>query len=124
VKYILLAYADPADPVDGRPPQPPRHGAAEFFQDRMRFQLAGTGELVSLEGLADDAHTRTLWRAPEGVRALDGLTGEGAGSLIGFGIVDCESHDRAIQIAAGVIAGMPGSIAVRPLMDSAGALDV
>ncbi|HEY0717391.1 MAG TPA: YciI family protein [Streptosporangiaceae bacterium] len=98
---------------------------ASFVQD-----LSDSGELVETRGLTAPAHARRLqWR--EGVPVVtDGPYPESEEVLAGYWIVECDSFDRATQIA-GRLAGTPGPeqlrerarVDVRPVAESRHELD-
>ncbi|GAA4896609.1 hypothetical protein LX16_1337 [Stackebrandtia albiflava] len=108
MRFALLAYAE----------------AAPELTDRIRDRLTASGELVHLVELADGGHTRTLSTGAAGVLARDGELDEPGRRLVAFGIVDCESYDRATHLAARLVSGLPGAVAVRPVMTTTGSLDV
>ncbi|HEV2086907.1 MAG TPA: YciI family protein [Cryptosporangiaceae bacterium] len=127
MKYIMLTYTDKAgwealneswDPSQGMPEE--MQAACDFYE-QLGKELIESGEFVATEGLADPSHTRTL-RKQDGVAvATDGPYAEAKEVLVSFAIVDCESHDRALEIAARVVEATGDTVEVRPIMDGAGA---
>ena len=70
-------------------------------------ELLDSGELVETRGLSAPVHTRRI-QLKEGVSVVtDGPYAEAEEVLAGYWIVDCESFDRATQIAAR-LTGCPG----------------
>ena len=121
MKYILMAYTnvkaweelqanwDPAAPM------PAEVQAACDFYEQLGKELVESGEFVAAEGLADPSHTKTLRKSPDGVIATDGPYAEVKEVLVSYSIVDCASHERAMEIAARVCDAVGDTIEVRPL---------
>jgi hypothetical protein len=83
-------------------------------------QLTESGELVGGEALADPANTRTV-RVQEGVPVItDGPLAEAKEHFGGYLIVECETIDRAVEIAAAWPSARFTPMEVRPIMDPAG----
>src|SRR6266511_1684942 len=84
-------------------------------------ELTESGELVGGEALADPSNTKTI-RVVDGVPAItDGPFAEAKEHLGGYLIVDCESAERAAEIALRWPSARFTPLEVRPLMDTAGA---
>src|SRR4051794_18662163 len=64
-------------------------------------ELAESGELVLSEGLGDPSLTRSV-SVRDGETTVDGPFPEAKEYLAGFHIVDVESEERALEIAARV----------------------
>ena len=89
--------------------------------DAIMKELTESGELVGGEALADPSNTRTI-RLVDGTPAItDGPFAEAKEHLGGYLIVDCESADRAAEIALRWPSARFTPLEVRPLMDTAGA---
>ena len=117
MKYMILAYASQQD-YDGMAgkaaPGQPAWSAEDFaamgaFMEKFNHDLAESGELVETRGLDAPVHTRRVsGRLQEGVPVVtDGPYAETQEVLAGYWIVECESFDRATEIAAR-LAGVPG----------------
>jgi hypothetical protein len=88
--------------------------------EALMAKLTETGELVSAEALADPSHTRTV-RIQEGAPVVtDGPLAEAKEHFGGYLLVDCESLDRALEIAAGWPSARFAPMEVRPVMDASG----
>ena len=73
------------------------------------------------EALADPSNTRTI-RVVDGAPAItDGPFAEAKEHLGGYLIVDCETPERAAEIALRWPSARFSPLEVRPLMDTAGA---
>jgi hypothetical protein len=101
------------------------------FMGKWNQELVESGEFVDARGLAAPVHTRRVHGLRDGVPVVtDGPYPETQEVLAGYTIVECESFDRANEIAARVtLAPNPGStddlyIDVRPIIDGAEDLQV
>lgn len=127
MKYMILTYASQRD-YDGMAGQAsagPAWSAEDFaamgaFMESFNKDLSQSGELVETRGLAAPVHTR---RVGGGLRAgvpvvTDGPYAETQEVLAGYWIVECESFDRATEIAAR-LRNCPGpdSVAARAFAD-------
>ena len=127
MKYVILIHANP-DPwghptshftAEGRALPAERHEQADRRFEALLEELSASGELVSGEALADPASsTLYTWR-PEGHLATDGPYAETKEQLAGFFVIDCESRERAEEIAA-QFAQPGGVIELRPGMWAGG----
>ena len=102
MKYLILVFRDP--PTAG-----PGHEA-------FRRELAGGGELIAAEALADPALTK---------RVLDGVVADGplpgiADHLAAFYLVECETIDCALGHARQVPEAAAGRVEVRPVLGCGG----
>jgi hypothetical protein len=87
--------------------------------DALQVELRETGEFVGAYGVADQAQARTV-RLQDGVPAVtDGPYIEAKEYLGSFDIIDCDSLERALEIAGRVPFARYGSVEVRPLMSEA-----
>jgi hypothetical protein len=91
--------------------------------DAILNELKESGELLAGEPLADPAQTRTV-RADGGAPVVtDGPLAEAKEHFGGYLIVDCDTMERAVEIAARWPSSRFAPIEVRPIMES-GAEDV
>ena len=117
VKYMLLIYDNPntREAFFGE-------GGDDLMGevDALMKELTESGELVSTEALADPSNTKTV-RVRGGVPAItDGPFAEAKEHLGGYLVVDCESLERATEIAAHWPNARFCAMEVRPIMDTAG----
>jgi len=78
------------------------------FMKDLNAQLTKSGELVAAEGLDVPANAKVVRAQKGGTPAVtDGPFPEAKEFLAGFWIVDCETPERALQIAARA-SGAPG----------------
>lgn len=107
MKYMILTYGSQQDydAMAGQSPDQPALTAEDFapmgaFMASFNNELADSGELVETRGLAAPVHTRRL-QLQGGVPVVtDGPYAETQEVLAGYWIVECESFDRATEIAA------------------------
>jgi hypothetical protein len=85
----------------------------------LQQELRETGEFIGAWGVADQVMAKTV-RLQNGVPVVtDGPYLEAKEYLGSFDIVDCESLERALEIAGRVPFARIGSVEVRPLMHEA-----
>ncbi|KAB1912812.1 YciI family protein [Micromonospora sp. AMSO31t] len=90
--------------------------------DVIMKELTESGELVGGEALAHPAQTRTVRSGAGGTEITDGPFLESKEQFAGYLTVDCETPERAAEIAArwpDVRHGV-GVLEVRPVMEQAG----
>lgn len=113
MKYLLMIFNNPDAPWTGSAED---HAALEELFTIKR-SLRASGELVSAEGLDLPANAKTI-RVRDGVPAVtDGPFGEAKEHLAGYFLVECDSVERAIEIAASTPAARVHAIELRPVMD-------
>ncbi len=116
MKYMLLMQASE------RIEQPPIHtwSPAEVtahidFMHEFSQKLIADGEYVDAQGLAGPDEAKVVRSTATGVPAVtDGPFPESKEFLAGFWVIDVESLDRAIEVAAAASAAPgPGGVPVR-----------
>jgi len=103
MKYMLMMHAPRAGwSEQGIGSWPPADIRAHIeFMLKLNKDLTESGELVDAQGLAFPQDARIVRAQKDGSPAVtDGPFAEAKEFLAGFWIVDCESTDRAYQIAA------------------------
>jgi hypothetical protein len=75
---------------------------------------------VASEGLADPALAKRVKVAENQTVISDGPFAEAKEHLAGFLLIDCDSEDRALEIAARVPDAVWGLVEVRPVLDLSG----
>ena len=124
MKYLIMMMQSPDDPVQEWTPEDVKASWAHMQQ--IYRELADAGELVAAEKLAGPEATKVVTGDAAGAPVVtDGVYPEAKELLAGFWMVDVDSEERAIQIAARTSAGPgPGGvpsrkpIVVRPIMDA------
>ncbi|GAA2889740.1 hypothetical protein GCM10010517_53910 [Streptosporangium fragile] len=109
MKFLLNPYLNAADsPEEGL-------GHEEFLAAAGR-----AGELISAHALADPSINAVV-RVRDGVVTVsEGPYVQASDHVAGQYVVDCESRECAVELAALTPSGQAGGVEVRPLMDSAG----
>jgi hypothetical protein len=106
MKYIILTYGSQQDYDTMAGWAPEDLGAMGAFMESFTNDLVESGELVDNRGLSGPVHTRRV-QLRDGVPVVtDGPYAETQEVLAGYWIVECESFDRATEIAAG-LSGCP-----------------
>lgn len=137
MKYMILLYGSQQDydAMSGNAADKPAWTADEFaamgaFMENFNRQLADSGELVETRGLTAPAHARRI-HLQDGVPVVtDGPYAEAQEVLAGYWILECESFDRATDIAAGLSQcpgpdyARAGVIDIRPIAESRNELDI
>jgi hypothetical protein len=108
MKYMILLYASQHDydRMVGKPTDEPEWSAEDIaamhaFMESWNQELVESGEFVDARGLAAPVHTRRIHGLQNGVPVVtDGPYPETQEVLAGYTIVECESFDRATEIAA------------------------
>ncbi|MFC4122150.1 YciI family protein [Nonomuraea zeae] len=108
MKYMILSYGSQRDydVLAGKdtPDQaawaPEDVAAMVEFMTSFNKELEEAGELVETRGLAAPVHTRRLHTKDGAPAVTDGPYAETQEVLAGYWIVECESFDRATEIAA------------------------
>jgi len=117
VKYLLMIHMNPqtweslAEEV---------RAAVFSAHDQFQESLTASGELVGSAALADPSHSTTV-RMRDGVPAVtDGPYVTAPEYLAGFYVVECESVERANELAARIPDAQYTAVEVRPVITEAG----
>jgi hypothetical protein len=121
VKYMILIHSNPKS-----------REIWEGFSDDQRTEgfgvygalsddLAASGELILTEALADPSLTRRLPATEPLFASADGPFAEAKEHLAGFFLVECETFDRAVEIAERIPEAPLGLVEVRPILELNGA---
>lgn len=113
MKYLVLIYGD--DTWTSATADLQAIGALTKFKD----ELAGTGELVSSEGLTFPSEGRVVQVRDELKVVTDGPFGEAKEQLAGFFLVDVTDDERAQQVAGRVSAIVGDRVELRGTLLSA-----
>lgn len=138
MKYMILLYASQQDydlmvgkPTDKPAWSPDDVAAMHAFMASWNQELVESGEFVDARGLAAPVHTRRIHGLQNGVPVVtDGPYPETQEVLAGYTIVECESFDRATEIAARITKSpSPGDVTgayvdVRPIVDGVEELEI
>src|SRR2546429_7678871 len=108
MKYLILMYGSQQDydaMAGSAGAGEPAWSAADFaamgaFMESCGQDLAESGELVDAQGLTAPVHTRRVRLRAGAPVVTDGPYAETEEVLAGYWLVDCDSFDRATEIAA------------------------
>jgi hypothetical protein len=115
VKYVVLIYNNPK--VWEELPRPEQKRVLGIH-NRLIKELTESGEMLRVDGLAHPSNTKTV-RLRDGVPVVtDGPFSEAKEQLAGVWALECDSIERAIEVAAPV--AEYDVVEVRPLMDLSG----
>jgi hypothetical protein len=117
MKYLLLIYQNPAA----------REALPELEKESLMVEagtimdeLVETGEWIGGEGLADPSTARSV-RVRDGLAAItDGPFAEAKEQMVGYCIVDCETMERAVEIATRWPDARLWGMEVRPILSPDG----
>ncbi len=115
MKYMILLY----DNANMRELFAGRTDLMEEMQ-QLLDEIRQSGELVSTEPLADPVQTRTVRPGDGAPVVTDGPLAEAKEHFGGYLIVDCETEERAVEIASRWPSVHFAPIEVRPIMDVGG----
>ncbi len=138
MKYMIMLYASQQDydlmtgkPTDKPAWAPEDVAAMHAYMASWNQELVDSGEFVDARGLAAPVHTRRIHGLQNGVPVVtDGPYPETQEVLAGYTIVECESFDRATEIAARITKSpSPGDVSeafvdVRPILEGIDDLEV
>jgi hypothetical protein len=120
VKYLILIYSNPKS-----------RAVWEELSDEQRVEfgrghaalteaLAASGELIVSEGLADPSMAKRVSVREGRTMTSDGPFAEVKEHLAGFYLVECDSMERAVELAARAPDATYNEVEVRPVFDRSG----
>ncbi len=116
MKYMLLIYGNEAL-WESFPPEDLAQVIKET--DALHKELRASGEFIGAYGVAEQEMAKTVHLEQGAPIVTDGPYIEAKEYIGSFDLVDCESLDRALEIAAMVPFARFGSVEVRPIMHEA-----
>src|SRR5690349_14120 len=117
VKYMLLIYGN-EELWSSFPQEEFERVVTET--EALHAELRASGEFIGAYGVADQEMAKTVHLADGVPVVTDGPYLEAKEYLASFDIVDCETLDRALEVAARVPFARLGRVEVRPLMHESG----
>jgi hypothetical protein len=107
MKYMILTFASQQnyDEMVGHPTNQPAwtpedYAAIGAFMHAFNQELLDSGELVETRGLSAPVHARRVTLGQSVPVVTDGPYAEAEEVLAGYWVVECESFDRATEIAS------------------------
>lgn len=120
MKYLILIYSNPESrQLWNQLSAEQRRGGLEAYTT-LNEALAATGELIVTEALADPTMGRRVRVEAGQAIVTDGPFAEVKELVAGFYLVDCDSTDRAVEIAERIPEAAMGLVEVRPVMALSG----
>jgi hypothetical protein len=120
VKYLVLIYSNPASREIWEGFSDDRRAEGYRYYAALTEELAAAGELIVSEALADPSLTTRVSVRDGQTFTSDGPFAETKELLGGFFLLECESRERAVEIAARVPEAELGLVEVRPVLDMGG----
>jgi hypothetical protein len=120
MKYLLLIYHNPGTRQIWETLTEDQRTEGLAAYAALSDELLASGELVATEALADASLGTGVTVRDGRTVTSDGPFAEAKEQLAGFFLVDCESLDRAIEIAARIPEAPVAQIEVRPILTYSG----
>ena len=117
MKYLILIYSNPASRAIWEGFSQDQQAEGYRYYAALTDELASSGELVVTEALADASLTRRVSARDGRTVTSDGPFAEAKELLAGFFLLDCESMERAVEVAARVPEAELGLVEVRPVRE-------
>ena len=118
MKYLILIHSNPQSREIWESFTEEQRSEGYAYYAALNDDLVATGEMIVSEALADPSMGRRL---PAGagspVTSSDGPFAEVKEHLAGFFLVQCDSMERALEIAARVPEADLGLVEVRPVLN-------
>jgi hypothetical protein len=116
VKYLILIYSNPVSREIWEGFSDDQRAEGFRWYTALGEELAASGELIVTEALADPSLTTRVSVRDGQVVTSDGPYAESKELLAGFFLLDCDSADRAVEIAARLPEAELGLVEVRPVL--------
>jgi hypothetical protein len=118
VKYVILIYSNPESrEIWANMPAEQRRTGLEAYE-ALNAELEASGELIVTEALVEPSRAKRVSVAEGRTVTSDGPFPEAKELLGGFYLVDCDSEERAIEIAARIPEAYLGLVELRPVLES------
>ena len=116
MKYVILIFNNPLsrEAWEGFSEAEQAEGFEAYAA--LNEELTRTGELVVTEALADASLAKRVEVRDGRAIATDGPFAEVKEQLAGFYLVECDSMERAVEIAGRIPGAPPLVVEVRPVM--------
>jgi hypothetical protein len=111
VKYVVLIYGNPESRSAWEGMSDEQRAAGLAYYQQLNDDLDASGERIVSERLAFPELAKRV-----GPMATDGPFAEAKEFLAGFYLLDCETEERAIEIARRIPEASFGVVEVRPVM--------
>lgn len=120
MRYLVLIYTNPdARQLWEQLPEADKALGVRAYA-RLNENLVATGEMIVSESLADPSLTKRVVVRDGEVMTSDGPFAEVKEQLAGFYLVECDTVERATEIAARIPEAEVGVVEVRPVRTFSG----
>ncbi|HEU4404092.1 MAG TPA: YciI family protein [Polyangiaceae bacterium] len=117
MKYVVLIYSNPMSREIWAGLSSTQRAEGLAYYAGLNEALTESGELIITEALAGQDKAKRV-RVHEGITTTtDGPFAEAKEHLAGLYLLDCESMDRAVEIASEIPEAEYGLVEVRPVME-------
>ena len=120
MKYLLLIYHNPGTRQIWEAFSEAQQAAGLAAYAALNEELEASGELIVAEALGEPPLARRVTVRDGQTMTSDGPFAEAKEHLAGIYLVECESMDRAVEIAARIPEAEVAQIEVRPVMTYSG----
>jgi hypothetical protein len=118
VKYVILIYSNPESrEIWANIPADQRRTGLEVYE-ALNAELEASGELIVTEALVEPASAKRVSVSEGRTVTSDGPFPEAKELLGGFYLIDCDSEERAVEVAARIPEAQLGLVELRPVMGS------
>jgi hypothetical protein len=117
MRYLILIYSNPRSRAVWEGLSDDQREAFGRGHFDLSDELAASGELVVSEGLADPSLAKRVSVRAGRTLTTDGPFAEVKEYLAGFYLVECDSVEQAVELAARVPDAAYGEVEVRPVFD-------
>lgn len=120
MKYLILIYSNPESRQiwDGLSEAQRTEALQGYVQ--LNRDLAASGEIIVSESLADPATAKRVHLREGRATTTDGPFAEVKEHLAGFYLVECDSTERAVELAGRIPEAAFGLVEVRPVQRFSG----
>ena len=120
MRYLILIYSNPASREIWEGFSDDQRAEGYRYYAALTEELAAAGELIVSEALADPSLTTRVTVRDGQTLTSDGPFAETKELLGGFFLLECESHERVVEIAAQVPEAELGLVEVRRVVELGG----
>ena len=117
MRYLILIYSNPASRDIWAAFSEDQRAEGYRYYAALKDELAASGELIATEALADGSLTRRVSVRGGQTLTSDGPFAEAKELRAGFFLLECESMDRAVEVAARVPEAELDLVEVRPVLE-------
>jgi hypothetical protein len=117
VKYVILIYRNPESRQMWETLSDSDRAVGLQVYRGLDAELAASGEHIASEALTYPEDGRQVWRRADGTISSDGPYAEVKEHLAGFYLIEVDTMERAVELAARVPDAAWGEVEVRPVLD-------